>query len=142
MRCRPLAYFLPVWPRHIGNNGFEMTLSSYVPQFIKGGIKELSNKLLQKMNLKISDVDRFAIHPGGRRILEVCEEELGLSKEDMCFSYETLFNYGNMSSPTVIFVLDGIRKVLSRADDGKRLLSFAFGPGLTMESMLLKIHHA
>lgn len=123
----------------IGNLGFEMTLSSYVPKAIQNGIKELASKLLDRLNMQLNAIDRFAIHPGGRRILEACEEELGLTKEDNCFAYEVLSNYGNMSSPTVVFVLHNILKTLGPQDKGEQLLSFAFGPGLTMESMLLSI---
>lgn len=123
----------------IGDLGFEMTLSSYVPKVIQGGIRELTNRLLDRMGMSVEEVDYFAVHPGGRRILEVCEEELGLSKEDNCFAYEILRQYGNMSSPTVVFVLNNIMKSLSSEDHDKHLLSFAFGPGLTIESMLLDV---
>lgn len=123
----------------IGNLGFEMTLSSYVPKAIKNGIKELAQRLLDKLSMKFEAIEMFAIHPGGRRILEACEEELGLTKEHNCFAYEVLANYGNMSSPTVVFVLNNMLKTLDRHDNGKHMLSFAFGPGLTMESMLLRV---
>jgi alpha-pyrone synthase len=123
----------------IGDSGFEMVLSSYVPNVIKSGIKDLTNQLLQNLNLSLGQVDYFAIHPGGRRILEVCEEELGLSKEDNCHAYKTLREYGNMSSPTVLFVINSIMQKLISTDTGKKILSFAFGPGLTMESMLLEV---
>jgi alpha-pyrone synthase len=116
-----------------------MVLSSYVPNVIKSGIKDLTNQLLQNLNLSLGQVDYLAIHPGGRRILEVCEEELGLSKEDNCHAYKTLREYGNMSSPTVLFVINSIMQKLISTDTGKKILSFAFGPGLTMESMLLEV---
>jgi predicted naringenin-chalcone synthase len=89
--------------------------------------------------MRFDAIEMFAIHPGGRRILEACEEELGLTKEHNCFAYEVLANYGNMSSPTVVFVLNNMLKTLGSQDNGKHLLSFAFGPGLTMESMLLRV---
>jgi alpha-pyrone synthase len=124
---------------HITDHGFEMTLSSYVPELIKGGIKNLTDKLLKDINMELSAIDYFAIHPGGKRILEAIEDELGLSKEDNRYAYEVLKNYGNMSSPTVLFVLQSIFKELKEDDRGKNILSFAFGPGLTLESMLLKV---
>jgi alpha-pyrone synthase len=124
---------------HIGDYGFEMKLSSYVPDFIKGGIGQLTNNLLQSLDLNLSDIPYLAIHPGGRRILEAIESALGMEKEKNKFAYEVLQNYGNMSSPTVIFVLREIWKTLTYKDHGKPILSFAFGPGLTMESMLLRI---
>jgi len=123
----------------IGDFGFEMKLSSYVPDIIKSGIKNLTDQLLRNLNLPLNQIDYFAIHPGGRRILEVCEEELGLTKEDNCHAYKILRDYGNISSPTVMFVINSILEKLSKKDDGKKILSFAFGPGLTMESMLLEV---
>ncbi|MGZ5304742.1 MAG: type III polyketide synthase, partial [Bacteroidia bacterium] len=124
----------------IGDHGFEMVLSSYVPQVIKSGIKELTNKLLQKLAVEQSDIQHYAIHPGGRKILEVCQEELNLYPEDLACSYEVLQNYGNMSSATVLFVLEALYKGLPENASNERILSFAFGPGLTMESMLLKAY--
>ncbi len=121
----------------VGDVGFEMKLSSYVPDIIQSGIKELTAKLLNG-----ADVNYFAIHPGGKRILEVIEKELGLSHEQNAYAYGVLKNYGNMSSATVIFVLQELCKDLNGVDDNKKILSFAFGPGLTMESMLLSIVNA
>jgi len=123
----------------IGDSGFEMKLSSYVPDIIKSGIKNLTDQLLQNLGLGIDQIDYFAIHPGGRRILEVCEEELGMTREDNCHAYKILRDYGNMSSPTVLFVINSIFQKLTSIDQNKKILSFAFGPGLTMESMLLEV---
>lgn len=123
---------------NISNFGFEMTLSSYVPQLIKCGISTLTNKLLAHLNLNLDDIDHFAIHPGGKRILEVIEEELQISRKQNWAAYHVLKEYGNMSSPTVLFVLQSILKSLTEEDNHKNILSFAFGPGLTLESMLLK----
>lgn len=123
---------------HISNFGFEMTLSSYVPQLIQKGIKTLTAGLLKNICLELNDIEYFAIHPGGKRILEVIEEELSLSSEKNKYAYEVLKEYGNMSSPTVLFVLHSIMKNLRHGESDKNILSFAFGPGLTLESMLLK----
>ena len=125
---------------HISDFGFEMTLSSYIPDMIKGGIKKLTKNLLNNIQLDPQDIDLYAIHPGGKRILEVIEEELQLPKEKNKYAYEVLKNYGNMSSPTVLFVLYYILKALKQEDHQKNILGFAFGPGLTLESMLLKVN--
>jgi predicted naringenin-chalcone synthase len=125
----------------IGNFGFEMKLTSYVPEIIQSGIKKLTDSLLQKISKNISDIHFFAIHPGGKKILEAIERELGISKEQNTWAYQVLKNYGNMSSPTVLFVLHEIWQQLSAPDDQKHILSFAFGPGLTLESMVLKIEY-
>ncbi len=126
---------------HIGDQGFEMRLSSYIPDFIKGGIRQLTDKLLQAFKTQLSGKVFYAIHPGGKRILEAIEQALGLSKDDNRHAYEVLENYGNMSSPTVVFVLQSLMQNLSGKDNGKPIVSFAFGPGLTLESMLLKVRH-
>jgi predicted naringenin-chalcone synthase len=125
----------------IGNTGFEMMLSSYVPQVIQGGIHKLTSSMLDKLNKKITDIKHFAIHPGGKKILDVIERELGINKEKNLPAYHVLKNFGNMSSPTVLFVLKEIFKSLSPDDDHEHVLSFAFGPGLTLESMILKIEY-
>ncbi len=125
----------------VGDFGFEMKLSTYVPEVIRNGIKKLTASLLEKISMQITNVDYFAIHPGGKKILEVIEQELGLSKEQNLNAYQVLRKFGNMSSPTVLFVLNRIVDDLTEADDKKNILSFAFGPGLTMESMLLQIEH-
>ncbi len=125
---------------HIDDFGFSMTLSSEVPEVIKRGIGSLTKKLLGKLNLSVNEIEHFAIHPGGKRILQVIEEELGLSKEQNAGAYDVMKRYGNMSSPTVLFVLKSLLDNLSPSDVNTNVLSFAFGPGLTMESMLLKVH--
>jgi predicted naringenin-chalcone synthase len=126
----------------IGDLGFEMKLSAYVPEIIKRGITSLTRELLQKLSGRFSDIKHFAIHPGGKKILEVIEKELGIDKQNNEAAYYVLKNYGNMSSATVLFVLNELARKLNRANEGEHILSFAFGPGLTMESMVLQIQEA
>lgn len=123
----------------IGNLGFEMKLSTYIPSIIKSGIAKLTEEVLGKISKKISDIRFFAIHPGGKKILENIEKELGITREQNEAAYCVLRNYGNMSSPTILFVLHSIMKNLRPEDKDESILSFAFGPGLTIESMVLKI---
>lgn len=124
---------------HINNFGFEMTLSSYVPRLIQRGIRRLTEQLLANLPVHLADVKAFAIHPGGRKILETIEEALELSTHDNRYAYQVLRDYGNMSSATVLFVLQELLRNLTPADTGAPVLSFAFGPGLTLEAMLLKV---
>ncbi|HEY0651828.1 MAG TPA: type III polyketide synthase [Chryseosolibacter sp.] len=123
----------------VGDLGFEMKLSAYVPDIIKGGIKELTNSLLKKISRKLTDIRHFAIHPGGRKILQVIEDELGITRQQNAAAYKVLEQFGNMSSPTVLFVLSEVIQNLTAANTNERVLSFAFGPGLTLESMVLTI---
>jgi predicted naringenin-chalcone synthase len=148
LNLKPISFFCDIategehdmaWT--VGDLGFEMRLSSYVPDVIQSGIKKLTGSLLQKISQKLSDINYFAIHPGGKKILEAIESELNLSKNQNQFAYEVLKNFGNMSSPTVLFVLNEVCKNLNRIDEGKKILSFAFGPGLTLESLVLEIQH-
>lgn len=122
---------------YIGDQGFEMKLTSKVPEVIQDGIQELTHRLLARIEMSLSEIDFFAIHPGGKRILEVIEEKLNISREDNEAARQVLRDYGNMSSPTILFVIREIMEQRSPSDSGKNLLTFAFGPGLTMESAVL-----
>lgn len=125
---------------HIGDQGFDIALSSYVPEAIKIGIYFFFNQLLNQHNLSMNAIDLFAIHPGGMKILEACEEALNIDKAQNKYAYQVLKNYGNMSSPTILFVLKEIWNEMDESFHDKKVFSCAFGPGLTLESMLLQIH--
>ncbi|QJW87958.1 type III polyketide synthase [Spirosoma taeanense] len=128
---------------HVSDFGFEMTLTAEVPNHIQRGIGQLMERLLNQCNLTLDDIGQYALHPGGRRILEVIEEQLGITAEDDRHAYEILRQYGNMSSATVLFVLKEIWKELASGEteldvNRPNILSCAFGPGLTLESMVLE----
>lgn len=125
---------------YIGNTGFEMKLTSKVSKQIKKNIKSLTERFLQKAKVNMADITGYAIHPGGRTILEAVEEALELPEESNAFAYQVLKDYGNMSSATILFVLDKMLKANNLVD--QKILSFAFGPGLTVEGMVLEIHSA
>lgn len=124
---------------NIGDAGFEMKLSSYVPDVIQEGIGTLTHDLLSRFSRSISQISHLAIHPGGKKILTTIEKTLGLTPEQNKHAYHVLENYGNMSSPTVLFVLSTLLNSLSEKNSGESILSFAFGPGLTLESMLAEV---
>lgn len=119
----------------IGDRGFDIVLSSYVPQAIESGIKAFAKVLLNQGSSEL-----YAIHPGGIKILQACELELGIDKDKNKYAYQTLKDYGNMSSATVLFVLRLMFDDLDESSNQKDIFSCAFGPGLTLESMLLKAH--
>ncbi|TFC93233.1 hypothetical protein E3T28_15440 [Cryobacterium sinapicolor] len=83
-------------------------------------------------------IAHWAIHPGGRSILDKTEAKLGLSEAQLVPSRETLRNYGNMSSATILFVLKAILDAPA-TDDGERVCAMAFGPGLTVETGLMTV---
>ena len=122
---------------YVSDLGFEMILSSYVPKLVKGGITQLINKLRAKIGIKKFDL--FALHPGGKAILEAIEVELGITKNDNRFAYQILKDYGNMSSATVLFVLQKLLQNSTSIDHKKNVLSAAFGPGLTLESAVFEV---
>lgn len=123
----------------IDNHGFDMKLSPRVPLTIRQGIEKLCLNLLEEEEFKQEHIDIYAIHPGGRKILEVIEEKLHIPTEKNWAAYQVLEQFGNMSSPTILFVLKAIWDQITAEDNDKNVLSFAFGPGLTLESMLLKV---
>jgi alkylresorcinol/alkylpyrone synthase len=124
----------------IGDAGFEMTLSSYVPKIIERHIQGALAPLLAAdpalAGLPYAEIERWAIHPGGRSILDKVQHNLGLRDEQLEPSREVLREYGNMSSATVLFVL---QRILHKAstDEAERVCAMAFGPGLTVETALL-----
>lgn len=122
---------------HVGDFGFEMVLSSYIPRLVKGGLGTLMTQLRQHTTLPFFDF--YAIHPGGRAILEAAESQLGISSNDNQFAYEILREYGNMSSCTVLFVLARLLQNCTSNDIGKHIFSCAFGPGLTLEAGVFKL---
>lgn len=126
-----------VW--RIGNVGFDLKLSPEVPGVVKNNINELVQKLFARSGLKQVDIDYYAIHPGGMKILEACEQSLHVTKEQNEISYGVLRDFGNMSSVTILFVLKRYLDALSETDKGKHMLACAFGPGITMESMIAEI---
>lgn len=123
----------------ISDSGFDIVLSSYVPQAIQSGIAGFTQRLLDQQRLSLTDIDYYAIHPGGHKILTACEAALSITAEQNKYSYEVLRQYGNMSSATVLFVLQKIWNDIDHDQAGKKIFSCAFGPGLTLEAMLLKI---
>ena len=121
---------------YVGNMGFEMKLTSRVAKLIRTQIKPITERLLEKARLSFSDVGSFAVHPGGKKILEATETALDIPVAANSYAYEVLRNYGNMSSATVLYVLKKIMEDTS-ADSNGNIMGFAFGPGLTVESMIL-----
>jgi prepilin-type processing-associated H-X9-DG protein len=117
----------------IGDHGFFMQLSSFVPPLIKRHIQTLVEPLL-KDKVEISECD-WPIHPGGNSIIHALERALDLNETQTKASWETLWKYGNMSSTTFLFVLDRLRQQKS---DRKWAVGIGFGPGLSMEGILLQ----
>ncbi len=121
----------------LSSKGFLMTLTGYVPDLVKEDFDILVNKALKNANIKKEAISHWCIHPGGKKILESIEQSTGLKKEDLQYSYDILKDYGNMSSPTVLFVLHKIFQDLQNNQQSQAtIFGAAFGPGLTMETFI------
>ena len=118
----------------IGDHGFAMTLSKSVPRLIATNVRPWLTAWLASQGLKLEDVATWAVHPGGPRILESVEEGLGLPREALAVSREVFAACGNMSSPTVLFILDRLRAVAAP----RPCVALGFGPGLMAEAVLLR----
>jgi predicted naringenin-chalcone synthase len=115
----------------IGDSGFDMILSTYVPDIIEANLDDLLRPLL-KPGAGTDAFSYWAVHPGGRAILDKVEQSLKLDKRQIAPSRQVLRDYGNMSSATILFVLEQILYHGESRD--KPFVAMAFGPGLTVET--------
>jgi predicted naringenin-chalcone synthase len=118
----------------IGDHGFAMTLSPSVPDLIRQNLRAWCENWLANHDLRISDIASWAIHPGGPRILTAVAEALELDASVLRYSKEVLAKQGNMSSATVLFIL---QKMALQNAQGP-CVAIGLGPGLMAEGMLLK----
>ncbi len=118
----------------VGDHGFEMTLSREVPELIRGSVGEWLGSWLARHELGVDDVAHWAIHPGGPKIIQTVTDALSLPAEAGHASATVLAEHGNMSSPTVLFILKRLR---AQAASGPCVV-IAFGPGLSLEAALLR----
>lgn len=114
---------------------FEMVLDTGIPEFIGNEVNYIISKASKKLKTDPSAIDKWAIHPGGKKILDSIKKQTQLSDSDMQYSYKVLSKYGNMSSPTILFVLNEIMQ--AEQADGETIFSIGFGPGLSIETALL-----
>lgn len=121
----------------IGDTGFNMVLSSYVPDIIESNLEEVIAPLFSELPISTNEIDVWAVHPGGRAIIDKVQRGMHLPDYKVEHSRTVLSNYGNMSSATVLFVLKEI--LTSDIHSGATVLPMAFGPGLTIESGLFNI---
>ncbi len=118
--------------------GFRMGLSPRVPEVLDRHLEPLVDGLLEGQGLARSDIAGWAVHPGGPRILEVAADRIGLERDALAPSRATLAEHGNCSSATVLLVLDRMRRERDLAA-GDHVVAMAFGPGLTLYAVLLRV---
>lgn len=122
----------------IGDNGFMMRLSTYVPEILHANIADAIRPTLAASGLRVADVNHWAVHPGGRAIVDKVRSALDLCEGSLTASRRVLKDYGNMSSATVLFVLQEMLKSGTLTEPDEPVVAMAFGPGLTVESALLR----
>lgn len=136
--CASGSYLMPdssdfmTW--RIGDHGFKMTLSPRVPELIRQHLPNWLETWLAKAGRCLQDIRSWAIHPGGPRILDSVGQTLGLPAEAIATSAEILAECGNMSSPTILFILERLRQ--QRAE--LPCVALGFGPGLVVEAALIE----
>lgn len=119
----------------VGNDGFNIVLSSYVPDILGSNIRAALAPLFDAYGTSSDAITHWGIHPGGRAILDKLQASLELSDEQLTPARTVLRDYGNMSSATVLFVLKEILQQPVKQHD-EPVCAMAFGPGLTVESGL------
>jgi alkylresorcinol/alkylpyrone synthase len=119
------------------DSGFHIVLSKDVPQLIREKVKGLAQGFLARQGLRQEDISAFILHPGGQKLLSFMEAELGLTREDTHFSWDVLRRFGNLSSASVLFIL---QEWLTKREmpSGSYGLLMSFGPGFTAEMLLLQ----
>jgi predicted naringenin-chalcone synthase len=111
---------------------FEMILDARIPELIGEEVNEILAKASVKLGIGPGEIHGWAIHPGGKKIVDVIKNKLQLSEKDTQASYKILDQFGNMSSPTVLFVLNELMEQETKGN----IFSIGFGPGLSIETAL------
>lgn len=123
--------------RYIYKNGeLHNQISLNLPHLIKKAVAQLVKNLLKKMSLKIKEIQHWALHTGGEKIIDAIKNELGIEESKLKASRNILNEYGNMSSPTVLFVT---REILNNGvKNGDWCIMLTFGAGLSVHALLLR----
>jgi len=135
----PDSAHLMTWK--IGDHGFQMTLSSQVPMRIEEQLRSPLEDWLMQLGYGLTDIQQWVVHPGGPRILDSVDQAMGLGPSTLAASRKTLANFGNMSSPTIMFIMEEIVRSSEVATYGPTQglwLVLGFGPGLHAEALLLE----
>jgi len=119
----------------IGNHGFQMTLSPRIPSVIEAELYQPLTDWLAQQQMSTRDIRGWAVHPGGPRVIDAVGEALGLESAQLQPSREVLSEFGNMSSPTVLFILERLNPPVEL---GEYAVMLGFGPGLQVEALLLR----
>jgi alkylresorcinol/alkylpyrone synthase len=117
----------------IDPDGLGLVLDRALPPFVRRRMRPVVERMLAAQDLSLDDIDRFVCHPGGMKVIEAMERAFDLGQGALDHERQVLADHGNMSSPTVLFILDRVR----RAQLPRRSLMTALGPGFTASTVTL-----
>ena len=118
----------------VDDPGLSVVFDRAIPPFIEENLAEAVDEMCGKLGIAREEIDRFCCHPGGVKVIDAIESALELPQGELNLEREVLHDYGNMSAPTVLFVLE---RLLERGLPDKVMIT-AFGPGFTCAGMLLQ----
>jgi alkylresorcinol/alkylpyrone synthase len=114
--------------------GLSVVFDRAIPPFIEAGLADAVDSMCKQLGIARDEIDRFCCHPGGVKVIDAIESALHLNQGELNLEREVLRDYGNMSAPTVLFVLD---RLLKQGLPDKVMMT-AFGPGFTCAGLLLE----
>lgn len=115
---------------------FEMILNAGIPEFIGSEVESIVERATARFNISPAEINKWAIHPGGKKIIDTIKKRLKLTDDDVNSAYKVLNEYGNMSSPTILFVFNELLE--KEFEEGSAVFSIGFGPGLSIETALMR----
>jgi alkylresorcinol/alkylpyrone synthase len=119
------------------DTGMRNILRPQVGEFVKVGVRQAVDGLLSAHNLSLDNISRWIVHPGGPKVIQAIEEEFGLDPQALQLSRDTLEKVGNLSSPTVLYMLDA-SMAEEQPPPGSYGLLIGMGPGFSQEALLLQ----
>jgi alkylresorcinol/alkylpyrone synthase len=122
----------------IVDTGFRNILRPQVTEYLRDGLRKLIDPLLADHNLTIEQIDRWIVHPGGPKVLDTVAEEFGLESQQLHLSWDALAEVGNISSATVIYMLNELFASEDQPSPGSYGLMIGMGPGFSQEAILLQ----
>ena len=114
--------------------GLSVVFDRAIPPFIEENLAQVVDEMCAKLGISRDEIDRFCCHPGGVKVIDAIEKALNLNQGALNLEREVLHDYGNMSAPTVLFILERLLK----QGIPDRVLMMAFGPGFTAAGLLLE----
>ncbi|WP_163100941.1 type III polyketide synthase [Peribacillus alkalitolerans] len=130
---------LEVMGWEVKDNGLYVIFSKDIPSIIEGWLKPNVEGFLKENGLSLSDISHFIAHPGGKKVLDAYQHSLGFKEEMLRISSDVLKEFGNMSSATILYVLE--RFMHMNKSEGEYGLAAALGPGFSSEQVLVRWEH-